>query len=59
MDLDIKGDVDAHIDDYHEAEDIGITLSQAVAKSVGDNKYSPSGINDSSVTPAEQYETFR
>lgn len=38
MDLDIKCDGDTQIDDHHSVEDIGITLGQAFAKSVGDKK---------------------
>ncbi|MBA5249242.1 Imidazoleglycerol-phosphate dehydratase [hydrothermal vent metagenome] len=36
MDLTIKCDGDTEIDDHHSVEDIGITLGQAFAKSVGD-----------------------
>lgn len=38
IDLDITCDGDTHIDDHHTAEDIGITLGQAIAKAVGDKK---------------------
>lgn len=38
IDLDIVCKGDLHIDDHHSAEDIGITLGQAVAKAVGDKK---------------------
>lgn len=38
IDLDIKANGDTHIDDHHTAEDIGITLGQAVAQAVGDKK---------------------
>lgn len=38
IDLDIVCNGDTHIDDHHSAEDIGITLGQAVAKAVGDKK---------------------
>uniref|UniRef100_UPI0034DF2B0D imidazoleglycerol-phosphate dehydratase HisB n=1 Tax=Candidatus Thiodubiliella endoseptemdiera TaxID=2738886 RepID=UPI0034DF2B0D len=36
IDLTIKCDGDTEIDDHHSVEDIGITLGQAFAKSVGD-----------------------
>ncbi len=36
MDLTIKCDGDTQIDDHHSVEDIGITLGQAFAKTVGD-----------------------
>jgi imidazoleglycerol-phosphate dehydratase len=38
MDILIKCDGDTQIDDHHSVEDIGITLGQAFAKSVGDKK---------------------
>lgn len=38
IDLDIVAKGDLHIDDHHTAEDIGITLGQAVAKALGDKK---------------------
>lgn len=38
IDLDIVCKGDLHIDDHHSAEDIGITLGQAVAEAVGDKK---------------------
>lgn len=38
IDLDILCQGDNHIDDHHSAEDIGITLGQAMAKAVGDKK---------------------
>lgn len=38
IDLDIHCDGDNHIDDHHSAEDLGITLGQAVNKAVGDKK---------------------
>lgn len=38
IDLDIVCKGDNHIDDHHSAEDLGITLGQAVAKAVGDKK---------------------
>lgn len=38
IDLDVKVIGDHHIDDHHSAEDLGITLGQAVAKAVGDKK---------------------
>jgi imidazoleglycerol-phosphate dehydratase len=36
IDIDAKGDL--HIDAHHTAEDIGITLGQALARAVGDKK---------------------
>jgi len=36
MDIFCKGDTD--IDDHHSAEDIGITIGQAIAQAVGDKK---------------------
>jgi imidazoleglycerol-phosphate dehydratase len=38
IDLEINARGDLHIDAHHTAEDIGITLGQAVAKAVGDKK---------------------
>ena len=38
VDLDITCDGDIHIDDHHTAEDIGITVGQAVAQALGDKK---------------------
>ncbi|MFP6776214.1 MAG: imidazoleglycerol-phosphate dehydratase HisB [PS1 clade bacterium] len=38
MDISIKCEGDTEIDDHHSVEDIGITLGQAFAKSVGDKK---------------------
>lgn len=38
IDLDIRAKGDLHIDGHHTAEDIGITLGQALAKAVGDKK---------------------
>lgn len=38
IDLDILCQGDNHIDDHHSAEDIGITLGQAMAEAVGDKK---------------------
>ena len=38
IDLDIRAEGDTHIDDHHTAEDVGITLGQALAKAVGDKK---------------------
>ncbi len=38
IDLEINAKGDLHIDAHHTAEDIGITLGQAVAKAVGDKK---------------------
>ncbi|MCP3667995.1 MAG: imidazoleglycerol-phosphate dehydratase HisB [Gammaproteobacteria bacterium] len=38
IDLDIQAKGDLHIDGHHTAEDIGITLGQALAKAVGDKK---------------------
>jgi imidazoleglycerol-phosphate dehydratase len=38
VDLDIHCVGDIHIDDHHTAEDIGITVGQAVAQALGDKK---------------------
>jgi len=38
IDLDIVATGDLHIDDHHTNEDVGITLGQALAKSLGDRK---------------------
>ena len=38
IDLVIRAEGDTHIDDHHTAEDIGITLGQAMAQAVGDKK---------------------
>lgn len=38
VDLDIQAQGDLHIDDHHTNEDVGITLGQALAKSLGDRK---------------------
>ena len=38
IDLNVAAKGDLHIDDHHTVEDIGITLGQAFAKAVGDNK---------------------
>ncbi|MEQ6342967.1 MAG: imidazoleglycerol-phosphate dehydratase HisB [Gammaproteobacteria bacterium] len=38
IDIDIQAEGDLHIDAHHTAEDIGITLGQAVAKAVGDKR---------------------
>jgi imidazoleglycerol-phosphate dehydratase len=38
IDLDITAEGDLHIDGHHTAEDIGITLGQALAQAVGDKK---------------------
>lgn len=38
IDLDIVAEGDLHIDAHHTAEDIGITLGQAVASALGDKK---------------------
>jgi imidazoleglycerol-phosphate dehydratase len=38
IDLDIQAKGDLHIDDHHTNEDVGITLGQALAKSLGDRK---------------------
>jgi imidazoleglycerol-phosphate dehydratase len=38
FDLDIQAKGDLHIDAHHTIEDIGITLGQAIAKTVGDKK---------------------
>ncbi|PCJ38869.1 MAG: imidazoleglycerol-phosphate dehydratase [Moraxellaceae bacterium] len=41
IDLDIQAKGDLHIDAHHTAEDIGITIGQALAKAIGDK----TGIN--------------
>ncbi len=38
LDLHVTCKGDTHIDDHHSAEDIGITLGQAMAKAVGEKK---------------------
>ena len=38
MDISIKAEGDLHIDGHHTAEDIGISLGQAMALAVGDKK---------------------
>jgi imidazoleglycerol-phosphate dehydratase len=38
IDLDIDAEGDLHIDAHHTAEDLGITLGQAVARALGDKK---------------------
>lgn len=38
IDISIKAEGDLHIDGHHTAEDIGISLGQAVAQAVGDKK---------------------
>ncbi len=38
IDLNIQAQGDLHIDDHHTNEDVGITLGQALAKSLGDRK---------------------
>jgi imidazoleglycerol-phosphate dehydratase len=38
IDLNIEAKGDLHIDDHHTNEDVGITLGQALAKSLGDRK---------------------
>ena len=38
IDITIKADGDLHIDGHHTAEDVGITLGQAVKEAVGDKK---------------------
>jgi len=38
IDLEIQAKGDLHIDTHHTVEDIGITLGQAMARSVGDKK---------------------
>ncbi len=38
IDLEIEAEGDLHIDDHHTVEDIGITLGQALARSVGEKK---------------------
>jgi imidazoleglycerol-phosphate dehydratase len=36
IDIDVKASGDHHIDDHHTAEDVGITLGQAVKQALGD-----------------------
>lgn len=38
MDLTVKAEGDLHIDGHHTTEDTGITIGQALAKSLGDRK---------------------
>jgi imidazoleglycerol-phosphate dehydratase len=38
IDLDVQATGDLHIDDHHTNEDVGITLGQALAKSLGDRQ---------------------
>jgi imidazoleglycerol-phosphate dehydratase len=38
IDLSVKAKGDLHIDDHHTNEDVGITLGQALAQSLGDRK---------------------
>jgi imidazoleglycerol-phosphate dehydratase len=38
IDLEVSAQGDLHIDGHHSAEDIGITIGQAVAQAVGDKK---------------------
>ena len=38
IDLEIEAEGDLHIDGHHTAEDIGITLGQALARAVGDKQ---------------------
>jgi imidazoleglycerol-phosphate dehydratase len=38
MDISIQAEGDLHVDGHHTAEDIGISLGQAVAQAVGDKK---------------------
>ncbi len=38
VDLEVEARGDLHIDDHHTVEDVGITLGQAVAKAIGDQK---------------------
>ena len=38
IDMSIKADGDLHIDGHHTAEDVGITLGEALSEAVGDKK---------------------
>ena len=38
IDLKVHCQGDTHIDDHHSAEDVGITVGQALAKAIGDKK---------------------
>ncbi len=38
VDLKVHCQGDTHIDDHHSAEDVGITVGQALAKAIGDKK---------------------
>ncbi|MEX1058424.1 MAG: imidazoleglycerol-phosphate dehydratase HisB, partial [Natronospirillum sp.] len=38
IDLKVECQGDTHIDDHHSAEDVGITVGQALAKAIGDKK---------------------
>ncbi|WP_428604091.1 imidazoleglycerol-phosphate dehydratase HisB [Sedimenticola sp.] len=38
IDLEVNAQGDLHIDGHHSAEDIGITIGQAVAQAIGDKK---------------------
>lgn len=38
IDINIKAEGDLHIDGHHTAEDVGITLGQAIKEAVGDKK---------------------
>jgi imidazoleglycerol-phosphate dehydratase len=41
IDITIKAKGDLHIDGHHTAEDVGITLGQAIKEAVGDKKRHP------------------